>query len=320
MKAVVYRKYGPPDVLSIEDVEKPVPKNNEIVVKVSASTVNRTDCAQLRAKPFIMRFVTGLFKPKRQILGTTFAGEITTIGSSVKDYKIGDRVFGFNDDGLSSYAEYIAIATNKAIAKTPDKISDAQAAACSEGAHYAINFINKVEINHGTRVLLNGGTGAIGSAAIQLLKNDGAIVTATCGTKHLALIKSLGANDVIDYQTEDFTKINETFDFVCDAVGKSTFSKCKHLLKPKGIYISSELGPMAQNIFYALFTPLFFKKKVIFPIPTDINGSIKKIKLLLKQDEYQPLIDKTYSIEEISEAFKYVETGEKIGNVVITIS
>lgn len=319
MKAVVYKKYGPPSVLNIEDVNQPVPKDNQVLVKVLTTTVNRTDCAQLRAKPFIMRFFIGLFKPKRQILGTTFAGKVSTIGQSVKDFKIGERVFGFNDNGLSSYAEYMVITTDQAIAKIPNNISDDEAAASVEGAHYAINFINKVEIKNKTKVLVNGGTSAIGSAGIQLLKNYGAHVVATCGTKHLALVTSLGVNKVIDYKKEDFTKLNETFDFIFDAVGKSTFKECKPLLNSTGIYISSEPGPMAQNIFYALFTPIFSKKKVKFPIPIDINDSIKTIQKLLKQSSYKPLIDRAYPIEEIADAFRYVETGEKIGNVVIHV-
>lgn len=319
MKAIVYTEYGSPDVLSLEDVEIPTPKDNELLIKIVATTVNRTDCAQLRAKPFIMRFFTGLLKPKRPILGTAFAGDVSAVGKSVSNFQVGDRIFGFNDDGLSSHAEFMTIPSDKALEKIPENITYEEAAACSEGAHYAINFIKKIKIDENSKILVNGATGAIGSASLQLFKHYGAEVAAVCGTAHLELITSLGADRVIDYKNTDFTQDKQTYDFICDAVGKSTFSKCKSLLNPKGIYVSSEPGAIAQNIFYALLTPLFGGKIVKFPIPTDIHNSLLLIKKLMEQDEYKPLIDKSYPLENIAEAYRYVETGEKIGNVVILV-
>lgn len=320
MKAVICPKYGSPDVLKIEDIEKPVPELNEVLIKIYATTVNRTDCAALRAKPFFMRLMSGLFKPKEPVLGTEFAGEIESVGENVSDYRPGDRVFGFKDTNLRTHAQYITMREGSEFTTIPASIDYDEAAASCEGAHYAYNFINKVNLTSKSKVLLNGATGAIGSAALQLLKYFGANVTATCNTKNIETIKSLGADRVIDYTKEDFTKDNQKYDFVFDTVGKSTFTKCKPLLKDNGIYISSELGPWAQNIFYSLITPLFKSKKVIFPVPLDCTGSILLVKKLIEAGKFKTLIDKKYQLKDIVEAYKYVETGEKTGNVVITVS
>jgi NADPH:quinone reductase-like Zn-dependent oxidoreductase len=319
MKAAVYETYGSPDVLQIREVEKPIPKDNEVLIRVYAATVNRTDCAMLRAKPFIMRFFTGLLRPKNPILGTDFAGQIEAIGKNVGSFKVGDRVFGFEDSGVSSHAAYMTLSEEKAIATLPDHISYEEAAASLEGAHYAYNFINKVDLQPGQRVLVNGATGAIGSAAVQLLKYYGAHVTAVCNTKNIELVKSIGADQAIDYTREDFTKIPATYQYVFDAVGKSTFAKCKPLLEPGGVYISSELGPMVQNPFLALITPMAGGKKVIFPIPSNCRRSVLLIKKLSEEGKFKVVIDRKYPLEAIAEAYWYVETGEKTGNVVITL-
>ena len=319
MKAATYEKYGSPSVLTIQKIAKPVIKENEILIRVYATTVNRTDCAMLRAKPFIMRFFTGLLKPKNKILGTDFAGKIEAVGKSVISFKVGERVFGLDDSGLSSHSEYMTISADKALATIPAKFSYEAAAASLEGAHYAYNFINKVKIKPGQNVLVNGATGAIGSAAVQLLNYYGVNITAVCNTKNLELVKSLGAQRVIDYTVEDFTKITEKFSFIFDAVGKSTFSKCKPLLEPDGIYISSELGPMVQNPFLALITPLLGGKKVIFPIPHDCKQSVNMIRKLIEEGAFKAVIDKTFPLENIADAYLYVEKGEKTGNVIITL-
>ncbi len=326
MKAIVYTTYGPPSVLKIKNVEKPIPKANEVLVKVCATTVNRTDCAMLRAKPFIMRFFTGLFTPKNPILGTEFSGEIEAMGKDVMSFKVGDMVFGFDDSGIGSYAHYLTLSVDKALTTIPEKTTYEQAAASTEGAHYAYNIINKIHLKSGQKVLVNGATGAIGSAAVQLLKFFGAYVIAVCNTKNIELVKSLGADKVIDYTKEDFTKEDQKYDFIFDTVGKSSFTKCKPVLQPGGVYISSELGWMAQNIFFALITPIFANlpgrrvgKKVIFPIPSDIKGSLLFIKDLIEQGKFNAVIDRKYPLEQISEAFSYVETGQKTGNVVITV-
>ena len=326
MKAIVYTTYGPPSVLKIKNVEKPIPKANEVLVKVCATTVNRTDCAMLRAKPFIMRFFTGLFTPKNPILGTEFSGEIEAMGKDVMSFKVGDKVFGFDDSGIGSYAQYLTLSVDKALTTIPEKTTYEQAAASTEGAHYAYNIINKIHLKSGQKVLVNGATGAIGSAAVQLLKYFGAYVIAVCNTKNIELVKSLGADKVIDYTKEDFTKEDQKYDFIFDTVGKSSFTKCKPVLQPGGVYISSELGWMAQNIFFALITPIFANlpgrrvgKRVIFPIPSDTKGSLLFIKNLVEQGKFNTVIDRKYPLEQISEAFSYVETGQKTGNVVITV-
>ena len=322
MKAIVYTKYGPPDVLQLKEVEKPIPEDNEVLINVQATTVNRTDTATIRAKPFFARLFTGLFKPKKEIPGTEFAGKIEEIGKNVKSLKVGDQVFGFDDTGSGSHAEFMTISADKAIT-IPKNITFEQAAASTEGAHYAYNSIKKVNLQKGQKVLVNGATGAIGSAAVQLLKYFDVYVTAVCNTKNIELVKSLGADKVIDYTKENFTQDDQKYNFVFDAVGKSSFAKCKPLLQPGGVYISSDLGYMAQNIFLPLITPiikpLIGHKKTVFPIPTDTGGSLVLIKKLTEQGKFKAVIDRKYPLGQIVEAYKYVEKGQKTGNVVITV-
>ena len=322
MKAIVYTKYGSPDVLQLKEVAKPTPKDNEVLIKVYATTVNRTDCATIRAKPFFARLFTGIFKPKKQTTGTEFAGKIEAVGKNVKSLKVVDKVFGFNDQGSGSHAQYMTISEDKAIA-IPENTTYEQAAASMEGAHYAYNSIKNAKIKSGQKALVYGATGAIGSAAVQLLKYFDVYVTAVCNTKNIELVKSLGADKVIDYTKEDFTKGEEKYSFVFDAVGKSSFAKCKPLLQPGGVYISSDLGYMAQNVFLPLITPIIKpmigNKKAVSPFPTDIRGSILLIKDLVEQGKFKTVIDRRYPLEQIVEAYWYVETGQKTGNVVITV-
>ncbi len=319
MRAVICTKYGPPDILQLKEMEKPLPEDNELLIEVHASTVNRTDCGLLRAKPFIVRFFTGIFKPRKSIPGTAFAGIIKAAGEKVTALKVGDRVFGFDDSGSGSHARYMTISKDKALTTIPGDMTYMQAAACTEGAHYAYNFINKVNLSSDQNVLVNGATGAIGSAAVQLLNYFGVNVTAVCEGEYSELVKSLGANKVIDYTQEDFTEIDHTYNYIFDTVGKSSFARCKPLLKAGGAYISSELGYMAQNIFLALTTPILCSKKVKFPIPTDCRGSILFIKQLIEDGKFKAVIDREYPLEQIVEAYRYVEKGQKIGNVVITM-
>ncbi len=319
MKAIVYTKYGPPEVVRLAEVEKPIPKDNEVVIKIHATTVNRTDCGFRSAEYFIVRFFSGLFSPKNKILGNEFAGEIESIGKNVTTFKPGDKVFGYNDTKFGAHAEYMVIAENDPITTMPENISYEQAAAITEGAHYALCNIRAAKIKIGQNYLINGATGAIGSAAVQLVKYFGAEVTAVCDANNKELVKSLGANEVIDYTKQDFTKINKTFDVVFDAVGKSSFGLCKPLLKKRGIYMSTELGYMSQNPFLALITPLFGGKKVLFPIPTISKKDIIFLKELVEAGKYKPVIDRHYPLEQIVAAYKYVETGQKTGNVIITL-
>ena len=323
MKTIVYTKYGPPNVLQLKEVAKPAPRDNEVLIRIYATTVNRTDCATIRAIPFFARLLTGLFKPKKQIPGTEFAGIIEGIGENVKSFKVGDKVFGFDDTGSGSQAQYLTISEDKGLTTMPENITYEQAAASTEGAHYAYNFIKKVNLKSGQKVLVNGATGAIGSAAVQLLKYFGVNVSAVCNTENIELVESLGADKVIDYTKEDFTKDEEKYDFVFDAVGKSSFAKCKPLLKPGGVYISSDLGYMAQNVFLPLITPIIKpmigNKKTVSPFPTDTRRSVLLIKKLIEQGKFKAVIDRKYPLEQIVEAYKYVEKGHKIGNVVITV-
>lgn len=316
MKASVYYKYGTSEVLEIKEVEKPRPKANEILVKVRATTVNRTDCAMLKSKPYIMRLFTGFLKPRNPILGTDFAGIIEQVGTEIKDFKIGDRVFGFSDLGVSSHAEYLCISKKKAWAKIPDNVSFEHAAASLEGAHYAINFINKVKILPNQKVLVHGASGGIGSAMVQILKHFGAEITAVGNSKSIEKLAKMGLEKVLDYEKEDFKELDGKFDYIFDAVGKSSFFKTRHLLKPNGVYISSELGYMAQNVFLPLLT-IFSGKKVKFPFPSDIEASINLISKLLANNEFEPFIYQKYTLNDIAEAFDYAESGRKTGNLVI---
>ena len=319
MKAVLYTNYGPPEVLQFKEIEKPIPKDNEVLIRVHAATVNRTDCGWLRAKPFFVRLFIGLFKPKYKVLGTEFAGEIEATGKNVSLFKCGDMVFGFNEFKFGSHAEYMVMPELGTITTIPNNLSLQEAAPITEGGHYALCDIRAAKIQKGHKIIINGASGGIGSAAVQLAVYFGAEVTGVCATKNIDLIKSLGACEVIDYTKQDFTKINQTFDFVFDAVGKSSFNKCKPILKKKGIYISTELGYLSQNPFLAIITPLFGNKKVLMPIPSIKKEDVVFFKELVEKGYYKPVVDKSYPLEKIVEAYKYVESGQKTGNVVITI-
>lgn len=317
MKASIRRKYGSPNQIKVESIDKPIPKDHEVLIKVYATTVNRTDCANLTAKPFIMRFVLGLFKPRKTILGTDFAGKVESTGENVKSFSTGDKVFGFIDTGAQSQATYI-ITKVENLFLIPEKIDYKQAAASLEGASYAYTFIHKVNIQSGQNILINGATGGIGSALLQFVRQYDVNITATCNTNNIQLIESLGADNIYDYTKKDFTKENDKYDFIFDAVGKSTFGKCLSLLKEKGVYISSELGPYSQNIFYPLLTSIL-SKKVIFPIPYSKQKTIPYICNLLEKGKFNPVIDREYALEDISKAYEYVIKGQKIGNVLIKI-
>lgn len=319
MRAIIYTKYGPPEVVKLMEVPKPQPKDNEVLIKVYSSTVNRTDSGFRSAEYFISRFWTGLFQPKHQILGCEFSGIIEEIGKGVTTFKKGDKVFGFNDKTCGGHGEYLTISETDAVTTMPNNLSFDEAAAITEGAHYALVDIRAAKIEPGQNVLVYGATGAIGSSAVQLLKHFEAKVTAVCNTKNVELIKSLGADIVIDYLTQDFTQTENKFQFIFDAVGKSSFGHCKPLLTEKGIYISTELGKNAENIFFALTTPILGGKKVLFPMPTINKTDVIFLKELVEKNEYKPLIDRKYKLDQIVEAYKYVESGQKTGNVVIKI-
>ena len=311
MLAAVNTVYGPPEVVKIKEVDKPQPKDNEVLVKLHATTVNRTDCGFRQPEYLLVRLISGLFKPKKTILGSELAGEIETVGKDVKTFKPGDQVFGLSTFKFGTHAEYVCIAEEKAITKKPVNMSYNEAAAVCDGAFLAFANIKKIDFKNKPKILVNGASGSIGSASVQLAKYYGAEITAVCNTKNIELVRSLGADTVIDYTKEDFTKSGQLYDVVLDVVGKSSFFKCRKLLKPKGLYFSSELGYMAQNIYLALITPLLMGKKVLFPIPKDRKEDILFFKELIEAGKYKAVIDRVYRLEQIVEATNYVETGEK---------
>jgi NADPH:quinone reductase-like Zn-dependent oxidoreductase len=322
MKAAVRTRYGPPDVVRISEVAKPTPGDGEVLVKVHATTVNRTDCGFRAADPWIVRFFSGLVRPKAAVLGTEFAGVVEAVGAGVTSFEVGDDVYGFGDDGrrLGAHAEYLSFPEDGGIATMPSGVTYEEAAPSTEGAHYALSAIRKAKIGGGHDVLVNGATGAIGSAAVQILKSRGATVTATSDTEHVELVRGLGADRIIDYTTEDFTQGQETYDMVLDAVGKSSFGRCKRVLRPRGVFLSSDLGPLSQNPLLALITPLFGGKRVMFPIPPNHGREeIGYLKEMIESGAFRPVIDRRYPLDRIVEAYEYVETGQKIGNVVITV-
>jgi NADPH:quinone reductase-like Zn-dependent oxidoreductase len=320
MKAIINTRYGGPEVLQLREVPKPVPKDDEVLIKIYASTVNRTDCGFLRASPFIVRFFSGMFKPKNLSLGNEFAGEIESTGSEVTGYKTGDRVFCFNDEKFGGHAQYMTIRADKAFTIMPAGMSYQQAAPLTEGSHYALGEMRAAKVKAGQNVLVNGATGAIGSAAVQLLKYFGTTVTAVCATPHMELVRALGADKVIDYTKEDFTLINDSFDFVLDSVGKSSFSECKRILAPQGIYISTELGKRWDNPLRAIIGLFSNGKRVMFPLFNIKKEDVLLIKELVETGKFAPVIDRTYSLEQVPDAYRYVELKQKIGNVVINIT
>ena len=320
MKAIVYTKYGPPDVARLTEISKPIPKNNELLIKVIASTVNRTDSGFRSAEYFISRFWSGLLRPKIQVLGCEFSGIVEDIGTHVTTFKKGDRVFGYNDKTWGGHGEFLTIAETDAITTIPKYLNFVESAPIAEGAHYALKDIRASKIEKGQNALVYGATGAIGSAAVQLLRHFKVNVTAVCNTKNVELIKSLGADIVIDYQTQDFTKTENRFHFIYDAVGKTSFGKCKPLLTDKGVYISTELGKNAENVLFALTTPFWNGKKVLFPFPTIYKEDVIFLKSLVENGEFKPVIDREYMLDQITEAYKYVETGQKTGNVILKIA
>ncbi len=320
MKAAVHTRYGPPDVVRIAEVTVPAVGERDVLVKVHVTTVNRTDCGFRAAHPFFIRVFTGLLKPRRTILGTEFAGTVEAVGGSVTSFAVGDRVFGFHEWRFGAHAEYLSIPEDGPITTMPADLTFEEAAPCTEGAHYALSNIRKAKIHGGQAVLVYGATGAIGTAAVQLLKALGAVVTAVCDSPNVELVRSLGADRVIDYTTQDFTADEYRYDLVLDAVGKSSFTRCKRLMKPRGIYISSDLGPLSQNPILGFITPLFGGKRVMMPIPPRLDQEeLRYLKRQLESGAFKAVIDRRYSLEQIVEAYRYVETGQKIGNVLITV-
>ena len=317
MRAVVHDRYGPAEVLRIEEVARPVPKENEVLVKVHATTVTRSDCGHRAADPFFSRLFTGLRGPKQRILGMELAGVVESVGSAVTEFEVGDEVFGLRS---GANAEYVCVREQGALAHKPAGLSFEEAAPLGDGASIARACLKKAELGPGTRIAVYGASGAIGTAAVQIAKASGAHVTAVCNTKNVELVRSLGADEVVDYTKEDFTKNGETYDVVFDAVGKHSFRRCRGSLKPHGLYIETDLGYMWHVPLLALATRWIGDKRVTLPIPKYSKQDVLFVKQLIEAEKYRPVIDRTYPLEDVIEATRYVETGQKTGNVVLTVS
>jgi NADPH:quinone reductase-like Zn-dependent oxidoreductase len=318
VRAVVYDRYGPPEVQRLENVDQPVPRDDEVLVKVHATTVTRTDCGIRAAKPFLIRLFFGLLRPKQRILGTELAGEVEAVGAAVVKFAVGDHVFGSTAAfRTGTHAEFVCVSENGPLAHKPAAMTFQEAAAVTDGAVLALMCLESVHARRGQAILVYGASGAIGTAGVQLAKHFGADVTAVCGTKNLELVRSLGADRVIDYTQEDFTKNGLTYDVIFDAVGKQSFSGCKGSLKRGGAYVATDgLG----NIFLAMWTSRFGDKKVLFPIPPHYTqATVLFIKELIEAGKFRAVIDRCYLLEDVVEATRYVETEQKTGNVVLTV-
>jgi NADPH:quinone reductase-like Zn-dependent oxidoreductase len=325
MRAVVYDRYGPPDVLRLEEVEKPAPKEDEVLVGIRATAVTRADCATREANrrsgllvSAISRLVSGARRPRQRILGSEFAGEVAAAGSAVTQFAVGDRVFGSTGFRFGTYAEFTCVPESARIAQMPTGVDFEEAAPVCDGGLNSLWCLKLAKLGQGTRILVYGASGAIGTAGVQLAKHFGAEVTAVCGTKNLDLVRSLGAGSVIDYTREDFTRNGETYDVIFDAVGKQSFGRCKGSLKPGGRYLATDgLG----NLLLGLWTPRFGDKKVIFQIPPRYTKEdVLFLKELIEAGKFRAVIDRRYRLEDVVEAARYVETEQKTGNVVLTVA
>lgn len=320
MKAIVYQRYGSPDVMEHIEIEKPSPKFNEVLVKVEASTVTSADCMMRRGNTFLSHILIGYNRPRKKyrILGTEFSGVIESIGSKVTKFKPGDEVYAFRGFGTGCYAEYKCLKENASIALKPENMSFSEAASTVDGATTALFFLKeKANIKKGQKVLINGASGSIGTFAVQLAKYFGAEVTGVCGTKNIEMVKSLGADKVIDYTKTDFTQTGESYDLIFDTVSKSSFVQCKKALKFGGSYIVTVMT--FKRFVLSLLTKYNRKRKLIFAMSINKAESLKFIKSLIEDGHIKTYIDKHYSLNEISRAHEYVEEGHKRGNVVIEI-
>jgi NADPH:quinone reductase-like Zn-dependent oxidoreductase len=319
VKAVVYDRYGSPDVQRLEDVERPVPRDDEVLVKVRSTTVTRTDCGIRAGKPFLVRLIFGLRRPRQRILGTELAGEIEAIGARVTKFAVGDHVFGSTAAFKSgSHAEFVCVREGDPLALKPASMTFEEAAAVTDGAVLALMCLESVRAHAGQTILVYGASGAIGTAGVQLAKHFGADITAVCSTKNMELVRSLGADRVIDYTQEDFTENGLTYDVIFDAVGKQSFSRCKASLKLGGAYVATD---GLRNVFLAMWTSRIGDKKVLFPIPPHYTQkTVLFIKELIEAGKFRAVIDRCYPLEDVVEATRYVETEQKTGNVVLTVS
>jgi NADPH:quinone reductase-like Zn-dependent oxidoreductase len=319
MKAIVYSKYGPPEVLQLKEVEKPVPKDNEILIKIFATTVTSGDCRMRKADPFAIRVFNGLTRPKKAtILGNEFSGEIEGLGKNVKLFRKGDQVFGQAGMSLGANAEYICLSEDGTIALKPDNLTYEESAVIPFGGNTALHFLRKGNISNGQKVLIYGSSGSLGTAAIQLARYFGAEVTGVCSTANAVLVKSLGADKVIDYTKEDFTKNGQAYDIIFDTTGKSPFSGCLKSLKQNGIYLRAVHMALSSNV-RGLWTSMTSSKKVIGGVATELKENLVFLRELIEAGKLKPVIDRRYPFEQIAEAHRYVDQGHKKGNVAITV-
>jgi NADPH:quinone reductase-like Zn-dependent oxidoreductase len=324
MKAIIYTEYGSPDVLQLKEIEKPVPAANEVLIKVRAGTVTSTDAIFRQGSDFAARLFTGLFKPKFTILGGVFAGEIEAVGQAVTRFKAGDQVFGSAGPEFRAHAQYLCLPENGVMALKSTGLTDEAAVAIYAGALTALpNLREATQIRPGQKVLINGASGSIGSSAVQLAKYFGADVTAVCSTANIELVKSLGADQVIDYKKTDFTKGDQAYDVIFDTVGKSSFARCKPILKPTGIYLTTVVSPAILGQMF--WTEKFGDKKakIIFAglrSDHDKNEDLTFLLELVEAGALKPVIDRCYPLAQIVEAHRYVDQGHKKGNVIITVT
>jgi len=317
VKAAIYTEYGPPEVLKIKEVEKPVPKRYEVLIRVHATTATAAEVMMRRARPAWGRIILGLRRPRRTILGLELAGEIVAVGSGVRRFRRGDQVYGFTGFRLGAYAEYICMPETGSLGIKPENISYAEAAAVVDGASTALFFLrDKANIQRGQNVLIYGASGSIGTFAVQIAKYFGARVTGVCSAANTAVVKRLGADAVIDYTREDFTENSELYDVIFDTVGKSSFLRCRGSLKENGCYLPT-VGLVNQPLM--LWTAARGGKRVLSGMSIEKNKALIFLKELIEQEKIKPVIDRCYPLDQIAEAHRYVETGRKQGNVVITI-
>lgn len=322
MKAVICTEYGPPEVLELRDVAKPVPKDDEVLVKIHAATATAAGLLGRKGEPLFSRLFIGLTKPRKKIHGIELAGEIVDIGKDVTSFEGGEQVFGHAGLGLGAYAEYICLPQDAALLPKPSNMTYEEAAAIIEGGLTALHFFRaKGKLEPGQKVLINGASGSVGTASVQLAKHFGTDVTGVCSTTNVELVKSLGADKVIDYTKEDFTQNARAYDVIFDTVGKSSFSRCRGALKQNGVFLDS--GNVA-TIFPMLWTSLFSRKKAVLKTTYTRSAAalakdLTKLKELVEAGKIKAVIDRCYPLEETAEAHRYVETGRKRGNVVITL-
>lgn len=322
MKAILYEKYGPPEVLQLKEVEKPTPNNNEVLIKAYATTVTSGDCRVRSLNVpagfgLIMRLIFGVSGPKQPILGSELAGVIESVGKDVRKFKVGEKVFAFSDVAMGCYAEFKCMSEDGLIASKPDNLTHEEASAISFGGTTALDFLRKGKLQSEERVLVNGASGGVGTAAVQLAKHFGAIVTGVCSTANTGLVRSLGANHVIDYTQEDFTKNGETYDVIVDTVGTAPFSHCKASLKEGGRLLMVLAG--LPDMLQAPWVSITSSKKVIAGPVRVLPEDLLFLARLAEAGEFKPVIDRRYPFEHMVEAHRYVDTGHKKGNVIITL-